>query len=89
MLTRNPTRPALGYPEPIHRHHNGAVTTIRGHHVPSANSFNIALSNSASANSFFNLAFATWSSLSCFAPFVFIPPYWFGYRFHVDSAISR
>src|SRR4030095_54136 len=52
-------------------------------------SLSIALSSSASANSFFSRTFSPSSSLSRLASFALRPPYWATQRCQVDSAISR
>ena len=73
VLAHHPTRPALRHPEPHLEPLNGYPATVRGHHFPSASSLSIALSNSASANSFFNRAFSASSSLSLLASLALIP----------------
>ena len=49
----------------------------------------MALSSSASANSFFNSTLSTSSSFNRFASSDFMPPYWASQRAHVDSAIPN
>src|SRR5829696_9154810 len=89
MLTGNPTRPTLGDPEAIDEHDHCSPAPLRGQKFPSASSLSIALSNSASANSFFNRAFSTSRSRSRFASVAFIPPYCARQRFQLDSDTSR
>lgn len=79
MLTYHLTCSAFRDPEPVLEPHHRDTATVRGHHLPSARSLSIALSNSAlsnsaSANSFLNLVFSTRSSLSSFTSAAFIPP---------------
>ena len=76
MLADNAAGPPLRYPEPLPQHLHGTAATVRGQKFPSASSLSIALSSSASANSFFNLVFSDSSSRSRLAPSAFIPPYW-------------
>ena len=54
----------IGVPDIIqgHWYPEAAVATIRGHHFPSANSSNSAMSNSASARSLFTRVFSASSS---------------------------
>ena len=63
----------LRHPEPRLEPLNGYAAAVRGHHFPSAGSLSIALSSSASANSFFNRAFSDSSSLSRLASDALIP----------------
>ncbi len=44
VLADNPTRPALGDPEPVTQHHNGGAPTVRGQTFPSANSLSMSMS---------------------------------------------
>ena len=73
VLAHHPARSALGDPEPLLEALHGDPATVRGHHFPSARSLSIALSNSASASSFFNRAFSTSSSLSLLTSAAFMP----------------
>ena len=52
VLAHHRARPALRHPEPLLDALNRDPAGVRGHHFPSASSLSIALSNSASANSF-------------------------------------
>ena len=74
VLAHHRARPSLRHPEPRLEPLNGYAATVRGHHSPSASSLSIALPSSASANSFFNLAFSTSDSLSRLAWLGLIPP---------------
>ena len=58
-----PLHSALRDPEPLLDALHRDPPTVRGHHFPSASSLSIALSNPASANSFFSRPFSTSSSL--------------------------
>src|SRR5581483_1259133 len=89
VLAEEPTGTALGHPEAFDEHHHRPPATLRGHHFPDANSFNIALSSSASASSFLRRAFSFSSSLRRLASSAFMPPYWLRQRFQVDSAMAR
>ena len=62
-LSHHSARPALRDPEPLLDALHRDPPTVRGHHFPSASSLSIALSNSASANSFLSRPFSTSSSL--------------------------
>ena len=73
VLSHLPTRPPLRDPEPLLEALNGDPATVRGHHFPSARSFRIALSSSASASSFFNRAFSASSSLNLRTSAAFMP----------------
>ena len=64
VLAQHRARPTLRDPEPLLDALHRDPPTVRGHHFPSANSLSIALSSSASANSFFSRPFSTSSSLS-------------------------
>ena len=64
---------ALRHPEPHLEPLNRDPAAVRGHHFPSASSLSIALSSSASANSFFNRAFSASSSLSRLASAALMP----------------
>ncbi len=46
--------------------------------------FNIAVSNSASADSFLSCSFSARRSLSSFASSAFMPPYWLSHRCQVE-----
>gem|GEM_PF-2266264 len=74
VLAHHPTRPTFRYPEPLLEDSDCSPATVRGHHFPSANSLSIALSNSASASSFFSRAFSASSSFSRLTASAFIPP---------------
>ena len=73
VLSHHPARSALRDPEPHLEPLNGYAAAVRGHHFPSASSLSIALSSSASANSFFNRAFSASSSLSRRASLALMP----------------
>ena len=73
VLSYHPARPALRDPEPHLEPLNGYAAAVRGHHFPSASSLDIALSSSASANSFFNRAFSASSTLRRLASLALIP----------------
>ena len=73
VLCHDTTRPALRHPEPLLEPLNGYPAAARGHHFPSASSLSIALSNSASANSFLSRAFSTSRSLRRLASAALIP----------------
>ena len=73
VLAHDPTRPPLRHPEPRLEPLNGYAAAVRGHHFPSASFLSIALSNSASANNFFNRAFSAASSLSRRTSLALIP----------------
>ena len=64
VLAHHRARPALRDPEPLLDALHRDPPAVRGHHFPSASSLSIALSSSASANSFFSRPFSTSSSLS-------------------------
>jgi len=66
---------SLRNPELVFKPGDGLAATVRGHHFSSARYFNIALSSSASANSFFNAAFSVSSSFRRFKSLAFIPPH--------------
>ena len=74
VLAHHRARPALRDPEPRLDALNSDPAAVRGHHFPSASSLSIALSSSASANSFLSRAFSTSSSLSLLAWLGLIPP---------------
>ena len=63
VLAQHRARPTLRDPEPLLDALHRDPPTVRGHHSPSASSLSIALSNSASANSFFSRPFSTSNSL--------------------------
>lgn len=73
VLAHHPARPPLPHPEPHLEPLNGYAAAVRGHDFLSASSLSIALSSSASADSFFNRAFSASSSLSLFASLALIP----------------
>ena len=73
VLAHHPARPTLRYPEPRLEPLNRDPATVRGHHFVSASSLSIALSSSASASSFFSLAFSASSSLSLLVSDALIP----------------
>ena len=73
MLTHHAAHPPLWHPDRSWSRTSGSPA-VRDHHFPSARSLSIALSNSASANSFFNWAFSTRNSLSSFTSAAFILP---------------
>ena len=73
VLAQHRARPALRDPEPLLDALHRDPPAVRGHHFPSANSLSIALSNSASANSFLSRPFSTSSSLSRLAWLGLIP----------------
>jgi len=75
VLAHHRAGPTLRDPETIDKHDHCSPATLRGQKFPSASSLSIDLSSSASANSFFNLAFSDSSSRSRFASFAFMPPY--------------
>ena len=73
VLSHHRARPPLRDPEPHLEPLNRDAAAVRGHHFPSASSLSIALSSSASANSFFNRAFSASSSLSRLASLALMP----------------
>jgi hypothetical protein len=73
-LADDAARPAFGDPEPHLEPPDGTSTAVRGQKFPSASSFSIALSSSASASNLFRRAFSTSSSFRRFASFAFMPP---------------
>ena len=82
VLAHHRARPALRDPEPLLDALHRDPPAVRGHHFPSASSLSIALSSSASANSFLSLlgceaprrrieavAFSSWRAVPCWAGF--------------------
>lgn len=75
VLLTHATSPAFGDLMGLLKMLNGITSRHRAQKFPSAKSFNIALSNSASASSFLRREFSTSNFLSRFASSHFMPPY--------------
>jgi hypothetical protein len=75
VLAGHPAGPTLRDPEAIDEPDHCSPASLRGQKFPSASSLSMALSSSASANSFFNRAFSDSSSRSRLASLAFMPPY--------------
>src|SRR5262245_61465329 len=88
-LTQHPARPSLAHPEAPPHANDRLLPACRTRQFPSRASLSMALSNPASASSFFRRLFSSSSSLSRLASSAFMPPYWFRQRWKVASLIPR
>src|SRR3990170_1813358 len=88
-LSQGPARPTFADAQLSPGLADRLPPACRTYQFPESASLRIALSNSASASSFFSRLFSSSSCFSRLASSAFIPPYWFRQRWKVCSLVSK